>query len=82
VTLWRKMARVKWSVAKPIEYLQDPGTTLKKYLYAARRGATWDDATTFNAQRGIDTDTVESWAQQPRAIVTVPASRAVSSART
>jgi hypothetical protein len=47
------------------EDLQDPGSTLKKYraVYAAGRGIAWHDAATFNAQRGIDTETVESWAR-------------------
>jgi hypothetical protein len=42
-------------VAKLREDLrQNPGNTLKKYraVFAAGSGVAWDDATTFNAQRG------------------------------
>ncbi|KUJ15969.1 putative isoflavone oxidoreductase [Mollisia scopiformis] len=65
--LGKKVKREVWSVEKLKEDLKsDPNDSLKKYrvVFAQGKGVSWDMEKTFNVQRGIEVQDVESFARE------------------
>lgn len=63
----RKAKREVWSVEKLKDDLRaDPDDTVKKYrvVFAEGKGVSWDMEKTFNVQRGIEVQDVESFAKE------------------
>lgn len=61
----REVERSLWTMAElRAELASDPEDTLKKYraVFAGGRGVAWDMSTTFNADRGMPTKDVATWA--------------------
>jgi hypothetical protein len=66
-SLKRKLNRVAWPVSLlRRELSKDPNDMVKKYraVFAAGRGVAWDKATTYNEQRGIHVEDIESWVRR------------------
>jgi len=62
-----KVEREEWSVERLMgDLAEDPEDNLKKYriVFAEGRGVAWDEAKTFNHQRGMKLQGVEAWARE------------------
>jgi hypothetical protein len=64
--LGEKVVREVWDVeGLEEELVRDPDDAIKKYrvVFAKGKGVAWGLEKTFNAQKGIDTVSVEQWAR-------------------
>lgn len=62
-----KVERQEWSVdSLKVDLAKDPENGLKKYriVFAEGRGVAWDEAKTFNYQRGLKLQGVEEWVRE------------------
>jgi len=62
--LGKSMRKELWTLGHLLDDLKnDPNDNIKRYraLFAAGKGVAWDKTTTYNVQKGIETEDVEAW---------------------